>query len=295
MKTRIFLVLGAALAAGTACASWYWPFGGDDTEKPKRISELLAPASLLIDEASDLAGDGNVDEAVEKYRAALDELSRVELENPERVEKPEFATVRNKRAYVNAAIDSLLLEQARRNAQAVAITDTSALEKEYAKRQADRKAAREGRPPREIKDETRQVDEGVKALDRAATRQAPAAAAKPSGRKGKLAMAMADMGRKDYDAALLVVRELLDDKPNDAAALNLRASIEAAMGDAKAAERTLDQCIQSNPRSYYAYYNMARLFLQTRGAAGKSSAARYYETGRAFGGPADPELEKAVK
>ena len=68
-----------------------------------------------------------------------------------------------------------------------------------------------------------------------------------------------------------------------------------AQGDAKAAENTLDQAIRSNPRGYHAYYNMARLFIKTRGASGKASARRYYETGRTFGGPADPELEGLLK
>ena len=47
-----------------ARASWYWPFGLDDEadgKKPPRLSELMESASLLIDEASDLAGDGNID------------------------------------------------------------------------------------------------------------------------------------------------------------------------------------------------------------------------------------------
>ena len=40
----------------------------------------------------------------------------------------EFATLRTKRAYVKAAIDSLLLNQAQVNAKPVAVSDTTALE-----------------------------------------------------------------------------------------------------------------------------------------------------------------------
>ena len=124
------------LACG-AQASWYWPFGSDDvSEDAPRISELMEPATELIDEASDLAADGKVDESVEKYRKALDELDRIERENPERAKSAEFATLRNKRAYVNAAIDSMLLSQVKQNARVVAVSDTTELEKRLAKERA---------------------------------------------------------------------------------------------------------------------------------------------------------------
>ena len=69
--------------------------------------------------------------------------------------------------------------------------------------------------------------------------------------------------------------------------------MEIGRGDLKAAERSLDQAIMSNPRSYFAYYNMARLMLRTRGS--KNGAKRYYETGRMVGGPVDPRLEGLLK
>ena len=92
----------------------------------------MEPATALIDEASDLAGDGKSVESVEKYREALKELDRIERENPERAATSEFATLRNKRAYVNAAIDSLLLGQVKSNAKAVAVSDTTELERKLA-------------------------------------------------------------------------------------------------------------------------------------------------------------------
>ena len=124
--SRLYLVLALMLPI-FASASWYWPFGGDDEDRPKRVSELMEPASKLIDSASDYVEDGKIDEAVEEYRKALAELDRIEIENPERADKPEFSTLRNKRTYVNSAIDSLLLDQARKNARKVAITDTTEL------------------------------------------------------------------------------------------------------------------------------------------------------------------------
>ena len=87
---------------------------------------------------------------------------------------------------------------------------------------------------------------------------------------------------------------MLVEKPNGAMALNLKAMMESAQGKLKEAERTLDQAIMSNPRSYFAYYNMAALVLQVD-AANKKTAKRYYETGRAVGGPEDPQLEEALR
>lgn len=240
------LVLVGALSLD-AQASWYWPFGSDDEiddKIPARISELIEPASVLIDEASDFAADGKVNEAVEKYRAALGELDRIERENPERAKGVEFATVRNKRAYVNAAIDSMLLSQVKSNAKAVAVSDTTELEKKLAKE------------------------------------------------KSKAAMEAISKG--DYAAANAIVRQLLKEKPNSAAALNLKAVVEIRQEKFREAEATLDQAIMSNPHSHFAYYNMARLLLQSK-TDSKAAAKRYYETGRAMGGPEDAQLEAAFK
>lgn len=301
------------LVATAAEASWYWPFGGRDKRASRqRISTLMEPASLLIDTAADHAENDRIPEAVEEYRKALQELDRIELENPERAETPEFATLRNKRAYVNTAIDSLLLKQAQQNAKAVAVTDTTELEKKYAKLLAEKKAAKE--PVKDAGAEAAKADEAAVAAELSA-RKTPGPAAPvadkgagkkgahaeeiaallkkdPQSRKARLMQVIDDLAAKDYDAAELTIKGLLADRPNDAAALNLRAALESDRGDERAAEKTLDQAIISNPRSHYAYYNMARLFLRTRGAEGHESAKRYYKTGRGYGGPVDAELEK---
>ena len=131
---KIAVIFCVLAFAGGVRASWYWPFGSDEgpNESPRRISELMEPATKLIDEASDLASDGKVDASVEKYREALYKLDDIERENPERAKGSEFATLRNKRAYVNAAIDSLLLGQVKSNAKAVAVSDTTELERKLA-------------------------------------------------------------------------------------------------------------------------------------------------------------------
>ena len=87
---------------------------------------------------------------------------------------------------------------------------------------------------------------------------------------------------------------MLDEKPDDVAALNLKAVLETMRGDYKAAERALDRAISVHPRNHYAYYNMANLILQSN-PANKSGARRYYETGRNVGGPRDERLEARLK
>lgn len=274
-------------------ASWYWPFGSDDDvdgKKPPRLSELMEPASLLIDEASDLAGDGKIDEAVEKYRKALTELDRIEQENPDRVKAPEFATLRNKRAYVNAAIDSMLLSQIRENAKSVAVSDTTELEQKLAEERGQKKV------------EKVEKGEKVEGSWSSASSQPsqlsqppkPSQPSQPSKPRTKRQQAMVDIANGDFAAAEILIKEMLAAKPNGASALNLKATMESRQGKFKEAERTLDQAIRSNPRNYYAYYNMAILMLQVN-PDNKSAARRYYETGRTYGGPKDEKLEALVK
>ena len=264
-----------AFVLTTVCsvqASWYWPFGSDEAEgksKP-RLSELMESASLLIDEASDLAADGKIDESVEKYRKALLELDRIELENPERAKTSEFATLRNKRAYVNAAIDAMLLGQVQANAKAVAVSDTTELERRLAEERGEKKPGSEqtavAQPP------------------------TPTASEKPAKPLAKRELAMADMVKGYFASAEVVINEMLEAKPNSALALNLKATMLARQGNLKEAQAVLDQSIMSNPRDYHAYYNMAILVLQEN-PANKKSARRYYETGRTYGGPKNPDLE----
>ena len=287
VMNRLVAFISVFAAVFQAAAAWYWPFGSEeDAQKPPRMSELMEPASVLIDEASDLAADGKAQDAVAKYREALSALDKIELENPDRVGKPEFATVRNKRAYVNAAIDSLLMSQVRENAKAVAVSDTTELEKKLAAERAGKKGAA-GKAEKKEKRATAggEVEDEV---------EKPAAKKERKIAKPRCDRIIADIAAGEFEAAAIQIGEMLEEKPNGAAALNLRAALETARGDYKAAEKTLDSAIMSNPRSHYAYYNMARLIIQIRPEA-KTTARRYYETGRAIGGPADAQLEGAVR
>ena len=283
-----FSVLFCAIAfAGLVRASWYWPFGSDEgvDKSPKRISELMEPATKLIDEASDFAADGKVDESVEAYRKALFELDRIERENPDRAKSSEFATLRNKRAYVNAAIDSMLLSQVKQNARAVAVSDTTELERKLAEEKGLKVSKFESSKDEKTGGESMQ-------------QEAPQTL-KPSNPQTlkpltKREQAIADIANGDYAAAELVISEMLAENPNGAMALNLRAAMEMKQGKLDAAEKTLDQAITANPRNYAAYYNLAMLWLQ-KGAGNKAVARRYYETGRTMGGPENAELEALLK
>ena len=270
-KFCVLVLLG--LLVCSAQASWYWPFGSDDDDgsEAPRLSVLMEPATELIDEASDLAADGKTDESVAKYRQALLALDQIERENPERAETSEFATLRNKRAYVNAAIDSMLLSQVKGNAKAVAVSDTTELEKKLAEERGEKPKA-ESKP---------EVVEKSKPSE-------------PSKPLTKRAQAMADIAAGDYAAAEIIIQEMLTAKPNNALALNLKATMEACQGKLKEAERTLDLAIMNNPRDHFAYYNMAILMLR-QNPDNKVSAKRYYETGRTYGGPEDAELEALFK
>ena len=297
MKRFALFALLAVLSLGVQ-ASWYWPFGSEDGEELEhpRISELMEPASLLIDEASDLAAEGKTDESVEKYRAALTELDRIEQENPERAKTSEFATLRNKRAYVNAAIDSMLLGQVKSNARVVAVSDTTELEKKLAEERGEKPKSKSEYPPSEAScaagamrgvEQRKETNSTVRLRPSTSTKTP----AKPTTKREQ---AMDDIERGDYAAAELLIAEMLAAKPNGAMALNLKAALEMKRGNLAAAEAALDQAVMSNPRNYSAYYNTAVLLLQ-KGEGNKSSAKRYYETGRAMGGPENPELEALLK
>ena len=274
------LVFAVFLLGCPVQASWYWPFGSSDGSGTPRLSELVEPASLLIDEAADLAAEGKIDESVEKYRKALEELDRIEMENPERAKTAEFATIRNKRAYVNAAIDSMLLNQIKANAKTVAVSDTRELEKKLAtEKNAKKNGAALAKEKPAMKETS--ADEG---------RAVPEPVAPPTRRE----QAMEDIARGDFAAAELIIADMLAANPKSAMALNLKAALECGRGDLKEAESILDQAIASNPRSHFAYYNMAYLMLQKNPEA-KATAKRYYETGLAMGGPADPTLEALLK
>lgn len=69
-KTTTLIAL--TLLCSHVYAAWYWPFGSDDAkeERPK-LSELVEQASIEIDDAVEAAAQGDLDNALEHYRKAL--------------------------------------------------------------------------------------------------------------------------------------------------------------------------------------------------------------------------------
>ncbi|MBQ1428914.1 MAG: hypothetical protein IIZ06_04530, partial [Kiritimatiellae bacterium] len=134
VRFGVFAV-AATLSLG-ALGSWYWPFGSDDEEVIPRVSELMEPASTNIDAATDFEYDGKFDEAIACYEAALRALDMVEAEYPDQMKKPEFTTVKTKRAYVKTKIDTLKFLQVKENSKEVAVSDTTELEKKLAEEKA---------------------------------------------------------------------------------------------------------------------------------------------------------------
>lgn len=319
---RVLCTLAAVAFAGAAHASWYWPFGGESSSRSRaRLSELMEDATAAIDDAADCAADGKISEAIEKYRKALDELDKVERENPERAATVEFASVRNKRAYVNAAIDSLLMAQARENAKAVAVTDTTELEKRFAERRrrllgddgsrerafsqaaAPSSAAEAAADVPKLENQKDAFMEKERARKKAV--QSKAARAKMDGRiaallekdpsspKARVMQAGLMMGDGDLAGAKQKLAEVLAQSPADTSALNMMAVCAAMEGGYAEADDLLARAMKANPRDYRAYYNMANLVMQATGE--KTVALKYYETGRKVGGPEDKALEESLK
>ena len=319
---RVLCTLAAVAFAGAAHASWYWPFGDESSSRSRaRLSELMEDATAAIDDAADCAADGKISEAIEKYRKALDELDKVERENPERAATVEFASVRNKRAYVNAAIDSLLMAQARENAKAVAVTDTTELEKRFAERRrrllgddgsrerassqaaAPSSAAEAAAGVPKLENQKDAFMEKERARKKAV--QSKAARAKMEGRittllekdpsspKARVMQAGLMMGDGDLAGAKQKLAEVLAQSPADTSALNMMAVCAAMESGYAEADDLLVRAMKANPRDYRAYYNMANLVMQATGE--KTVALKYYETGRKVGGPEDKALEESLK
>ena len=316
MKSAFF-VLSAVLACVVfpVQAAWYWPFGEDEDSpdaKP-RLHRLLENANNLIEQAEDAALDGDAEKALELYNSALTNLVDVAAKNPDRAEKPEFAPLRNKIAATSAAIDSIRFAQVNQNIRAVAVTDTTELQKKYDEEQAKKKGLKK---PEEKKTQEKKAEEKGDApkpkasegsVDKPAAKkpEPPAVsepvkkpvAAKPikvAGLDEKIQTALDEIQAKDYVAADLLLSDLEKARPNDLNVLILRAAAQNGLKYHLAARRTLEKAMRAHPKHYLPYYNLAYLMFKLEGE-GAASARQYYELGRTLGGPQDLRLEGKFK
>ena len=300
-------------------AAWYWPFGEDEDSpdaKP-RLHRLLENANDLIEQAEDAALDGNAEKALELYNSALTNLVDVAAKNPDRAEKPEFAPLRNKIAATSAAIDSIRFAQVNQNIRAVAVTDTTELQKKYDEEQAKKKGLK---LPEEKKEEAKKAEEkkaeskpeatpeapkkteaktaaeahSVPAASTPAKKTVPAKPVKVAGLDEKLQTALNEIQSKDYAAADLLLADLEKERPNDLNVLILRAAAQNGLKYHLAARRTLEKAMRAHPKHYLPYYNLAYLMFKIDGE-GAASAKQYYELGRTLGGPQDLRLERNFK
>jgi len=306
MKHFITTVLAVVLgAAAPAHASWYWPFGGgeDSAGKPQRLHRLLENANDLIEQAEDASLEGDAEKALELYNAALTNLADVAASNPDRADTPEFAPLRNKMAATSAAIDSIRFDQVNRNVRAVAVTDTTELQRKYDEEQAKKNGAEKAEKPPEKKDAKKEggqvapsAETGRKPLPaaKAAAPSTPRPEVSPRGFDDRLRTALKELREKDYAAADLLLEELEKERKGDLNVLIMRAAAQNGLNYHLAARRTLEKAMRAHPRNYLPYYNLAYLMLRIEDE-GPASARQYYELGRTLGGPRDERLERRLK
>ena len=318
-KTICLILLGL----GVCCA----PLDGwaKDKDKEPKVSELLQPANELMSQASTSYVDGKAKEAIEGYRKALDELARLERENPARVTGSEFAPVRFRKALCETEIDRIMLEEMNATARTVAVTDTSALE---AKRAARKKEAETNNLPEvavKLAPKKGETPESAPAAKAAGTQNA--AAEKPVSIRdelewakdmlsvdrfdeveasvvkvlkqdpehveARLLMALSNVQQGKHSDAAVVLDDLLQDVPRDESVLLLAAGSYAAAGNYARAMTTLDKALTVNPKRPDGYLNMAWLLLEM--APGKlDEPEMYYRQAVKLGGTRDRDLERRL-
>ncbi len=322
-RTILLLAVLSAFASMTARAAWYWPFGVDEDspDSKPRLHRLLENANDLIEQAEDAALDGDAEKALELYNSALTNLVDVAEKNPDRADKPEFAPLRNKIAATSAAMDSIRFSQVEQNVRAVAVTDTTELQRKYDEEQARKKgvlptkkadAGRASAPATAV--DSGRASAPATAVD-SGRAVAPATAASPGravapataadagravasppvdGFDEKMQTAIREIRAKDYAAADLLLEDLEKERRNDLNVLILRSAAQSGLKYYLAARRTLEKAMRAHPKSYLPYYNLAHLMFAIPGE-GRESARQYYELGRALGGPRDARLEGRLK
>ncbi len=322
-RTILLLAVLSAFASMTARAAWYWPFGVDEDspDSKPRLHRLLENANDLIEQAEDAALDGDAEKALELYNSALTNLVDVAEKNPDRADKPEFAPLRNKIAATSAAMDSIRFSQVEQNVRAVAVTDTTELQRKYDEEQARKKgvlptkkadagravapatAADAGRAsapataasPGRASAPATAVDAGRASAPATAVDAGRAVASPPvDGFDEKMQTAIREIRAKDYAAADLLLEDLEKERRNDLNVLILRSAAQSGLKYYLAARRTLEKAMRAHPKSYLPYYNLAHLMFAIPGE-GRESARQYYELGRALGGPRDARLEGRLK
>lgn len=284
-KLSFILVL---LLAPCLHAAWYWPFTPDEdsTNQPPRLHRLLEQANDYIELAEDESLKGEADKALDYYHQALDELARVQLENPQRAQTPEFAPLRNKIAACRAAVDAIRFDQINSNIRAVTVTDTEALQRKWNRLHG----VKDEEPTK--KEKAAKEDSSKKkaaAVDDAEQAEASADVAW----KDRLRGAANSLKAGDVAAAAAALDAMEKERPEDLDVLMLHAAALASSGRLYAARKRLENAVKAHPRSYLPHYNLAYVALEL--GEGRKAAKRCYDEGRELGGPVNADLEQRLK
>ena len=284
------LSIGILFLATCAQAAWYWPFTSseDNTNRPPRLHRLLEKANDFIELAEDETVNGEADKALDYYYQALDELRRVQFENPDRADTPEFAPLRNKIAACKAAVDTIRFEQVNANIRAVSVTDTTELQRKWYKKHGIVDKEDEPPPKPEVKTpET--VTEAPSPPDAGA--EVPVASAESwSARLSEVARKLRAGETAAAEEALTV---LLGERPDDLNALLLQGAVLANTGRYYAARKALEKAAQAHPKSYVPHYNLAYVALEL--GEGRKVAKEHYDAGRELGGPVNADIETRLQ
>ena len=300
---NVVLILTVLLSA-CAQAAWYWPFtyDEDNTNKPPRLHRLLEKANDFIELAEDESLKGDADKALDYYRQALDELRRVQAENPDRAETPEFAPLRNKIATCKAAVDTIRFEQVNANIRAVSVTDTTELQRKWNKQHGivdpedspDKVPIPAPEPSKEAPAPSQEAQNTPKPQQEAAEPSQDAADASAKDELNDvLRQAAESLRNSDYSSAEGKLAKIPEKYSDDLNVLIMRSAAIAGTGRLYAARKLLEQAVKSHPQSFLPHYNLAYVALEL--GEGRKAAQRHYERGRELSGPVNEDLERRLK
>ncbi len=316
-RVRLFRLVSAAICL-------FCLFAAAKDKEPK-VSELLKEANELMAKAQEAYVEGESKQALEHYRKALEEIGRIERENPQRASSSEFAPVRFRKALCETEIDRIMLDDVSSSARTVAVTDTSSLE---AKRAERKKAAETNNMPEAAVKLVAKTEGGVQApvekkqegfasddaqgplnikeelewakdmlsVDRFDAAEIPllkVLKVDPTNRDARLLMALSRVRQGRHNDAAVVLDDLLADNPQDETALLLAAGAHTANGSYAKAMEALDKAMKANPLRPSGYYNMAWLLLDINPDK-TDEAELYYRKSVQLGGARDRDIERRL-
>ena len=245
MKKHLLAAILAVCAASGAQAFSLFGSGGSQTNKPPKLSALMAKANDLLDQAEVLAAGMKRDEALAKYREALAEMDAVSAKYPAQTNSAVF---RNRRLQCMTRIDAFKLEDSSMTSYPVNVTDTSELQRRYEEKHGIKpKAApakKETEAPAAAKTAPAGQSAAAPARPPAAAKPAPAASAKaaPAGAPGceqLLAEARIMIRGGNAAGAKEKILEAMKTHSSDKEAIYLYAYVSRLQGDAETARKFL--------------------------------------------------------